>query len=374
MTHQPITIAAMEPRRVVKVALPAKLVAAMDEAVEADPGYDRSTFVADAVEAFLVELRHVGPEPSAMRAESEPAPAADQRLHSYLSTAPSEDMTPGLAALTSLPAPEEWGDDRAAGMPTPEITVVGPAADTPTVPFVVSKETEPTWGMHNRDWPTLWAASQLGDLSRRGPVDFGDWVDRLAHDAYAMTQQYHDPDLDFSGLPTDRNRKLERSLGRFRGFFVGAAPGDGPMFSLGLAGPARESGTVLLTAPGADLLRTLEGLEPRKTRMRDDWRAAYLAHLAAWVPLDFAFLRSVIELLFEGRTRRMDLLESMAEQHPEWSETFVATNVAGFVARGREWNLVEPSQEKGQYKLVSDAIEALDAAAAAADGLQARYA
>lgn len=363
---------AMNSRRLVKVALPAKLVEALDEEIERSDAYDdRSSLIADAIASLLAELELSDDDrPTHWRSKRSEAisdRSSPVRRRSADRSAPMRTDTvaylagPSLvgAAGETIRASMEPSRSRAA-LPT------NPAVHAPPDGVFVGSRlnpvsAEPTWGMHNRDWPTLWAATSLGLASVRGPVDYLPWLAGLTDAAWRLADQLDGPDWDPSGLPANLT-KPQRSEGRFRTFFVGDAPGVGPLFSLQLAAPSDEPGTALLTDRGRDLLQRLEGLEPRRGRIRPDWRNAFLGHLAAFVPADFEFLDEVVGHIEAGKTTRMDLLQAVAANHSSWKDTVVKTNVAGFIARGREWNLVEPSQKERKYSVVSDAREALEAA------------
>jgi hypothetical protein len=355
----------VDPKRLVKVVLPSKLVDSMDEAIERHPGYDdRSAFVADAVASLVAELEVGGPDEvgrGRTGTTARPAPAPT-RYAAAQPTWPDEQ-----AYLLSEFEPPQ----RRLPMHLPDVALTAPAAGIVVTPQLPVPAEQLTWGMHNRDWPTLWAASELGRVSTRGPVDFEPWVAELITRAWDIAQMLLGDSWDLSGLPMNPE-KSKRSAGRFRAFFVGDSAGDGPLFSLGLAVAVRAD-AILLTKPGVDLLQQLAGLEPRRARVRGEWRAAFLAHLAAWVPEDFAFLRRIVALIDHDRATRFDLLEAVEAEHRDWKESVVATNVAGFIARGREWDLIEPQQSQRRYAIVPDAPEALDEAAEAGERARAEY-
>jgi Arc/MetJ-type ribon-helix-helix transcriptional regulator len=346
-------------RRLVKVALPAHLVDAMDVAVERFGYADRSAFVSDAVANLVAEV-----DLAPVNAPPEEALLARSGAGNAVSPVRARSLSVAERAMPPDPAPPGVGLSA---------VIEAPAGDVPLAAELCPEAEEPTWGMHNRDWPTLWAASELGRESYGGAVRYKQWVRALVDRSWDLAEVLSGDEFDTSGLPANRD-KGERSAGRFQSFFVGNAPGDGPLFDLRLAAPAGTD-AVLLTAPGAQLLRALAGLEPRRHAVvRDEWRHAFLTHLAAWVPKDFEFLYEIVELIAAGKTSRVDLLHAVDANHPEWTtESFVATNVAGFVARGREWNVIEAQQKDRKYDVVADAVEALDRARGAATGLRAEF-
>lgn len=374
-----------------KVALPAHLVAAMDATIDRVRYGDRSEFVTDAVANLISELE-VGIDERLKAAAGDQlrapfAVAAKEQDHEYdyskfhhaeLGTEPAALMNL-LKAATRSPGRAVLSDRAAAGGTRSAVSaaIEAPAPDVPLAPELYPQAAQPTWGMHNRDWPTLWAASELGRASFGGAVRFKPWVESLVERAWELAATLDPREFDTSGLPSNR-AKGERSAGRFQSFFVGDAPGNGPLFDLRLAAPAGTD-SVLLTPPGAQLLRDLAGLEPRRHGVvRPEWRHAFLTHLAAWVPADFGFLSEIVEHIRAGKTTRIDLLEAVDVAHPDWTKdpkkkSFVSTNVAGFIARGREWNVIEPQQKDRKYELVPDALHALVEARAAARQVRRQF-
>src|SRR5688572_28682004 len=122
--------------RLVKVLLPAGLVHAMHEVIAAGGGYsNRNECISDAVHGHLAELMALEPEAPGRTQPPSGLNAATR------SKAPTRDAV-ASDLVTSLPAPPLGG---------------------PTFPAVERRRQEPTWGMHNRDFPTLWALSHLSE-------------------------------------------------------------------------------------------------------------------------------------------------------------------------------------------------------------------
>ena len=49
------------------------------------------------------------------------------------------------------------------------------------------------------------------------------------------------------------------------------------------------------------------------------------------------------------RPDRAALLEHFEQLDPEWTKSVISTNAAGYVARAREWGLLEDGMEDGRY-------------------------
>jgi Arc/MetJ-type ribon-helix-helix transcriptional regulator len=323
--------------RLVKVLLPPNLVEAMDDLIAASGAYrDRSQFIADAIDGHLSELRaqefgRLAPELNTKTASSR----KDRRV-------------PGVASEA----------------PWPRHDTIGPVVEgIPTLDPVPALQTDPTWGMHNRDFPTLWALSRLADatLDAGKPVAFRDWLRGVVAAAWEMARRLPNERFDTSGFPTNPSKR-EASEGRFLKFFVGEEPGAGPLFDLGLAGADAEGG-VAPTPAGLTLLQALEGFGcEREREVLGTWTAAYLRHLAQHAPADFKFMSEIVRHIQNGQDGRTALLKMVTEAYPRWSRSVVDTNVAGFVARAREWGLLLPRQRKGKYVLGDQAIAALESA------------
>jgi hypothetical protein len=61
-----------------------------------------------------------------------------------------------------------------------------------------------------------------------------------------------------------------------------------------------------------------------------------------------------------GANTRRALLDRYSRSHPQWTANEVSTNVAGYVARAREWGLVEPHQLGGTYALTEHGKTKID--------------
>ncbi|MBW3613918.1 MAG: hypothetical protein KY439_01225 [Actinobacteria bacterium] len=311
--------------RLVKVMLPGHLVAAMDAFINRSPDYaGRAEVLTDALDGFLTEIGATAPVPLTLPLE-EAAPSVALRV---------EPLAPVLAAavLELHPAP--------AGVP-----VVEPVSGLPRREF--------TWGMHNRDFPTLWAALHLATATAAAgaPLPFAQWVPSLARDAWRVALGLaEDRTFDLSGFPTNP-AKWAKAETRFITFFVGAADGTGPLFDLALAGMAPD-GTCGLTEAGVTVLGALDGwgcsVDATPTDAR---RVTWLGHLAQWAPADIDLFAVVVDAIDAGSDTRDSLLLAVAERYEDWSSSQVSTNAAAAVSRLREVGLLERRQSAGRYVL-----------------------
>lgn len=319
--------------RLIKILLPPHLVGAMDDVIAASGVYaDRSEFIADAVDGHLAELR-------------------------------AHEMIGYQSTVGRLETRSTWGTD---DQPVPEsqgiVAAIPPVSnDTPTLEANGGPLAGPTWGMHNRDFPTLWALTHLIRITRLTgePVPFSDWIPQVVADAWDLGRRLPTDRFDVSGFPTNA-AKREASESRFMRFFVGDAPGSGPLFDLGLTANDGE-GRIAATRAGLALLSEVVGFSCERGRgIPSKWTRAYLRHLERYAPADLAFLLEILQRIRDGDADRSALVEATSNEHPDWSSSVVDTNIAGFVARAREWGLLLPRQRKGRYVLEDEGIAVLE--------------
>lgn len=309
--------------RLVKVMLPGHLVSAMDAFINSSADYaGRAEVLTDALDGFLTEM--------GATAAPTPAPSVVEAPVSLR----VEPLAPVLAAaaLELHQAP-------------PGAPVLDPVPGLPRAGF--------TWGMHNRDFPTLWVALHLATASATAgePVGFAQWLPTLARDAWQVALGLaEDRSYDLSGFPTNP-AKWAKAETRFVTFFVGSPDGTGPLFDLGLAGMTAD-GRCAMTAAGLKVLAALDGwgaaLEDHPTDAR---RRAWLDHLARWAPADVALFAAVVDALDAGADTRDSLLLAVAERYEDWTTSQVSTNTAAAISRLREGGLVERRQAAGRYVL-----------------------
>jgi hypothetical protein len=340
----------MDSERLVEVYLVPEALAAIDQALETHPELyrDRSAVVIDG-------LRRLGFEPTIGTADR----ARD-------SSGSPMRVDPEKALAIRAPAPDAHVSRNA---PTPP--------------------DEPTIGIHNRDWPTLWAASHLGQREGPDPPLFATWIVEITDEAWKIANIFGADRLyDLTGLPSPdkksgANKKSAET--RFKTHFVSDRRHRGPLFGLGLAYLDEDSRVVSLTSAGAALLTALDGYLPMaKEQVRPEWRHAFLSHLARHVPSDFALLALIVRAIAAG-TREREPLNDLVEQEmiseadeetrKRWQKKdggkasmVTSTNVSGFISRGREWGLILPKQKQRRYLLTDDALDALAEAERAAAG------
>ncbi|MDA8312286.1 MAG: hypothetical protein M0Z46_17100 [Actinomycetota bacterium] len=309
--------------------LPGHLVAALDTFINGSADYSgRDEVIADAVAGFLAEVGVAVTEQLPL-----PTLASVTRV-----TPPTvrglEPLQPVLAAKTL--------EIHAAPERTPIVETV---AGLPREQF--------TWGLHNRDFPTLWATYHLAMASAAdgGPIPFPKWRTSVAADAWQVALGLaDDSNFDLSGFPTNVE-KAAKAEARFLSFFVGNPDGTGPIFDLALAG-IDDDGRCAPTAAGVEVLAALDGwgsqVEAETMAAR---REAWIGHLTRWAPADISLFIVVVKAIADGHDTRDALLLAVAGRYQEWTESQVSTNTAAAVSRLREVGLIERRQRAGRYVL-----------------------
>lgn len=328
----------MPAARLVKVALPAGLVSEMDTYITKSAAYaGRTEFMTDAVENLLADLR-----------ASTEIDVPDRLEARILTSHPTPSVDPPRAEPSEPERPLRRKIPREAALAM--ATIREPTTAVPTVTLDLDSHelrSEPTWGMHNRDWPTIWAASMLGRLTTSGPIEYGRFKHELIDAAWEVGSVLGD-EWDLAGFPSNES-KAARSEARFVEFFVGSQIGDGPLFSFGMAAP-KGSTDVVLTNTGADLLTRLSDMTRDKNqRVSQSFRLAFLRHLWQFAPADVEMLREVVSHIEGGMSTRLELIEAIGRTHPDWPDGTVSTNAAGYVARAREWGILTPKQLNHRY-------------------------
>jgi hypothetical protein len=311
----------------VKLRLPADLVRAMDQAILQSRGayLDRNEYVAEAIRDRLTEEEGLAP--------AEPAPAMERSVLQVQGPL----ATPRVAA--SAP---EWGRWRGTSIPTSSARPVGGV----------------NFGLHNRDYPTLWALNELAArVAELGaPVKWRELTARLRKQAQATGAWLRARDAEqpsmlkiATGFPKT-GEKARASEDRFLTASVGTVNRngvDGPFFLLGLASLTPDGERVLPTSEGLDVLGALidaglrDSLPQSPAAFRVWWR--HIASLASeehecWVRL----LKAIAQ-----QPNRAELLV----EFPEWTGSRAETNCMGLVSRSREWSLVTNELADGRYQL-----------------------
>jgi len=328
----------VEDNRIIRVPLPVALLRSMDALIlNRVGGYEnRAEFVRESIEALVMELTYEPAEELQRGTASE-----DDRSEPLVSTKdPSVSHRPSMD-MTALETP-----------------------DTFTVcEGVATVDSQAMFGLHNRDYPSLWALAQIAQMTSKGAQPFDDCVARLLAHAWSYGQTLTALEEAGEGkltalFPTNR-AKPQSAQAAFENFAVGGYSlmadqlrAYGPLFAwrtcqLEIADDA--SVLVALTREGQDLICALKGLTAR-TPHPEPMSTAFALHLKRHCPEDWWGFELVLTYAQDGISRER-LAEVFREREPAWGPSVAATNAAGYVARAREWGLLEGQMVNRQYRL-----------------------
>ena len=382
-----------EPGRLVRVRFPSALLRQIEDLLEAGVGgyTDRSELVVDAVRERLLELGETFafmPRPHVPTGATATNEIVKSWKESILAT---EGRSPEMAELIeqllrdslekSPPLLEEWSGGGAS--PVPKIDdmwlsgvhqAVIPLEDAAIVLDGVLSPIEsrddipqagPLFGLHNRDFPSLWALAELGRLSAERPIPYSEFMDEVADRAWRYGEML--VGLERQGIrgltslfPTNPDKR-EASAGRFLNFGVGEAKATeggwttrGPFFQWGVAGivVTEDVGCIGVTSLGAQLIGQMVGLTPEIPHP-EEIAIVFAEFLQASAPDDWWGFQRLLTAVGAGASTREEVAIQFHGSRfgDDWTKNEVSTNAAGYVARAREWGFLEPKQENGRYVL-----------------------
>lgn len=341
----------LQDQRVVKLLLPLPLIRAMDRLlVEGVGGFStRNEFVREAIESYMVDLTHEpAPEEPVARSGGRGA-----RLQALAWPAPRDVHR--VAALANRVPFLSHTDETALPPLRAEALVISGQAE------VIA---EPLFGMHNRDFPSLWAAHRLADYAADGVVTFEEFAERATEEAWEYAESLRGLERDLGMkltalFPTNREKRQTASSA-FRVFAIGSVTtssefihAEGPLFLWRVIDVEQRDGGVVvgLTEVGRGLLARLAGLTISQPHPPEQARV-FLDHLREHAPADFWGFKRALDVVAE-RPSRAELVEGFRTARPDWRESVAATNAQGYVARAREWGLVAPKVVDGRYELTA---------------------
>lgn len=311
-------------RRIVRVPLRPETIRAMDDLIERGVGgfADRSEFIGDAVESQILEL-------------------------TYPSAGGGQPSVPIMVAA----APERPQRD--------EVLTLG----APTARTIERSDAEilhsHMFGLHNRDYPSLWAAHFLA-TRYDGPIETETFMGDVTSAAWEVGRRLEhigsSSSMKLTPIFPTNQEKSQAAVDGFRAFAIGeflSAKGwmtvRGPLFGWGVCQLGKVDGAqfIGITEVGKDLLQRLEGLDAFLPH-DEEYAQVFLDHLWQHAPLDFWGFEAVMRSAVRGITRD-ELVSDIAEHQADWTPAEVETNTAGYVSRCREWGLLESRQVKRRY-------------------------
>lgn len=337
-------------QRIMRIVLPVPLIRAMDAVIiKGLGGYTtRGEFIVDAIQERVLEMTVDEAEdsgPPATREVLQEAVAANRVGSNTASTGATLRMTAIVVPAAGFTVEKGHNLSRAEGLPL--------------------------FGLHNRDYPSLWALARLAALTVEGPIPAEAFYSKVTEEAWRFGElllaiEKHTGTKRTALFPTNAEKRKAAEMG-FRTFAIGdyrnGAEGtyttSGPLFEWQVAGLIegdRGEPNIGVTAEGWSLLKTIDGVsveEPHPMPVAD----RFLTHLLENAPADRAGFIEILRSIGTGGATRQEVLEHVAIAWTEWSENEVSTNSAGYIARGREWGLIEPKQSKSKYHLTPTGIE-----------------
>jgi hypothetical protein len=295
-------------------------------------------------------------------AEGQPEEAASPALLATPSAPPEKHERPRLAMVER----ELNAVSYAELLRGSEIRVTNRSRLVEDAEQISRVEPRPLFGMHNRDYPSLWAACQLAAATQDDLVELDQFLDQLTdaawgHGRYLAEIQALGSQKTTALFPTNIAKRKSAGMA-FRQYAVGRTMpdpsdngrllADGPLFQWHMAALAGNPRRPLLglTYPGWQLLAGLEGLTVEEPHP-DHATRHFLAYLSDFAPVDFKVLGHVLSAVGPQGATRAELLRALGERWPDWSVNEVSTNAAGYIGRAREWGLLQAKQQAGRYQL-----------------------
>ncbi len=225
-------------------------------------------------------------------------------------------------------------------------------------------ESRPLFGLHNRDFPTLWSLSRLAEVAFEAPVPVEAFYELVIRNAWEfgrvlMLNEKITGIKSTALFPTNPDKRKSAELG-FRAYAVGdfrinslgSFESSGPLFEwqvVKVTGTSKEP-MIEVSKAGWRLLDAIDGLSVDEPHAMNA-SASFLSHLKDYAQGDFSGFRLIIETVGVDGCTRQEVLARTAENWPSWTDNEVSTNSGGYIARAREWGLVQPKQTKGRYQL-----------------------
>jgi hypothetical protein len=333
--------------RIMRIPIPVPLIREMDAVIlKGVGGYStRAEFIIDAIQERILEISVDGIE------DAGPPPALPIDPLSFVQAAePVTQRPPSNSSTVSMPMT---------------------ALSAPAAGFVVSEMQDLSrpqggalFGLHNRDYPSLWALTQLASLTVEQPISIDDYFTDVLKEAWRFGElllaiEKHTGTKCTALFPTNPEKRKPAEMG-FRSFAVGdyrtdgdAYATNGPLFEwrlIGLIAGEPYAPLVGLTDAGWKLLAGVTGISVEEPHPHGAARV-FISHLSSHAPKDWRGFTEIIRAIGPDGATRQDVLDHVANVWTSWTDNEVSTNSAGYIARAREWGLVEPKQTQSRYHL-----------------------
>jgi len=220
---------------------------------------------------------------------------------------------------------------------------------------------EPLLGLHNRDYVSIWVLHRMARYA--SPMSFDAFLNQVTKSAWYFGSQLALLEREHPGrklavlFPTNVAKRPSAERG-FQSFAVGnlirrdgkAMTGAGPLFAWHAVGVSSlDRLEIGLTDSGLRLISDLEGISLELPHARS-LATRFLAYLAEHAPRDRWGFDHVVRSAVAGPSRE-ELVNSFAAADQGWSRATASSVAQGYVARAREWGLLEPRLIDGRYWL-----------------------
>lgn len=358
----------MSNTRILRIPLPVELIREMDELVEGNAGgmESRAEFAREAIEAMALELRH-----GVFESLSSGVIKGDSRPEVSLDGPGEQVVKPVIVSRSDADAAKAPAFERSTILMSIEETAL---SEPPAVSYYCSPQQDFSrymYGMHNSDYPSLWAASRICEMTKDGPIPFEDAVRQILPEAWSLGERLKQLDevnkqqgrakgVKLSALFPTNKLKSKQSEGKFSNFAVGwpsknsseQTEWQGPLPEWKVIGieEGPEGNMVGMTEVGRQLLQNLSGLTVAQPAQPHPPELAYrfFEHLRQHDPSDWIGFITMLKAA-SLRLSRKKAIQMFANQWPDQIEH--GKNTQGYVARGREWGLIEMAQIDRCYVL-----------------------
>ena len=335
--------------RIVRVPLPAKLIEDVDHLVLSGAGAfeTRADFIREAVEAYVLEQKYDA-------AEGEGGPTPPNRLRALPSVfSPASKPESASSFLSDAPRSMTFSSTALQIERKPVVLADG----------VALVADQPLFGLHNRDFASLWAAFQVSSLTVDGPVEFEVCVDQVTSRAWDFGRLLIALDSQSTSkvsalFPTNPD-KVDAAESAFRSFAIGGyvqkdahVRASGPLFQWSICqlrlGP---KGKVLIgvTPQGLDMLYAMAGITAEIPHA-EPFARSFVSHLKRYATSDWWGFEAALTSA-RGHSSRDEMIAAFQRLRSDWTREQAASYSAGYVARAREWGLIEQKQSGGKYSL-----------------------
>jgi hypothetical protein len=332
--------------RLLKSIFPVDLVNQVDLLVSLGIGgyKDRNEFIVEATRNHALELGFLARDGSLEQLKELPKTLSDSSVKKGNERAPKLSGAHFRIGDTRLVWPKNLRTER--------------------VEDALSAVDEPLLGLHNRDYPSLWATAQIAELTSSEPLPWNACADEVLRRAWKFGEVLKD--LDAPGerhsalFPTNEDKRSS-SEAAFRSFGLGRMSRTGltvgPIFQWKLCGLFQQADaepTIALLDGAPDLFERLAGISAA-TPHKPEHASVFLDHVKRTNPADFRMLTFVLDVVARTPTRQslVDDVSAVMTRESYASTDTAATYASGYIARAREWGLVEPKLIDGTYRLTA---------------------